>query len=174
MGIYLPYHCFSRLCRKLAKPRVINRVEQVSGNCVKDHRCLASTKKPRGTQWVPLGFFVMAEVSEPCEFCVLKTYGKALCCGRKTSATFPRFCGAKQRLLKPLRGNSTDFAAGERPRFPSPPRRAPARRKTGVRFFPDFSLGRFVTGALFAIFTKKLSNYGKCAMLIYTKIFGGV
>ena len=50
MGIYLPYHCFSCLFRKLAKPRVVNRVEQISGNCVKDHRCLASTKKRKDTR----------------------------------------------------------------------------------------------------------------------------
>ena len=91
---------------------------------------LASTKKPRGTHWVPLGFFVAAAVIEPCEFCVLATCGETICCGRKTSATFSRFCGAKQRLSKPLRGNSTDFAAGECPRFPSPTQQAPPRHKT--------------------------------------------
>ena len=54
MGIYLPYHCFSRLCRKLAEPWVINRVEQVSGNRVKGHRCFASISNKKDT---PRGVF---------------------------------------------------------------------------------------------------------------------
>ena len=84
------------------------------------HCASCSTKMQRAPQKGALCILVTAEVIEPCEFCELAVCNDAICCGRKTSATFSRFCGAKQRLSKPLRGNSTDFAAGERPRFPSP------------------------------------------------------
>ena len=73
---------------------------------------------------------VLIPAIEPCEFCAQVVCGDALYRGRKTSAMFSRFCGAKQRLSKPLRGNSTDFAAGECPRFPSPTQQAPPRHKT--------------------------------------------
>ncbi len=64
---------------------------------------------------------VLIPAIEPCEVCAQAVCGDMLYRSRKTSAMFSRFCGAKQRLSKPLRGNSTDFAAGECPRFPSPP-----------------------------------------------------
>ena len=92
MGIYLPYHCFSRLCRKLAKPRVINRVEQVSGNCVKDHRCLASTRNKKDTH---TGVFFISRCgseNQPLETAL--PFHKALRVATTTSTDLPQSQGS--------------------------------------------------------------------------------
>ena len=111
---------FPCLFSKLRKPWIIGGVEPFSGDCVIDRWCFASTKCKEHPLRVLFLHLVTAEAIEPYEFCAQVMCGDALYRGRKTSAMFSRFCGAKQRLSKPLRGNSTDFAAGECPRFPSP------------------------------------------------------
>ena len=83
MGIYLPYHCFSRLCRKLAKPRVVNRVEPFSWDCVIDGWCFASTRNKKDTPRGCLFYFSSQLVNQPLEtakpflrFCASTAYDK--------------------------------------------------------------------------------------------------